>query len=776
MFLLLAVCMLGISCQKEEPSGKEEPGAENPSVPDKTPETVTVEVSLDDAAVKSFTDSEGLRWQAGDRLVCSGGIDLTSEALKAEDITGDGTKAVFTFDGSLTSEDRKVWFHSTTCNSATVEFPDRQTQSAAGEMNPEYIFLHSGTEVMDIHKGEELHIGMKIAGSIFRFIPYTAEYNDEKIVSVTLSSSSPLAGTVEYNRVEGTYKAVAEGSPASVTVSLGTALSLDGVTSMDSGKGIYMAVPATAAPVSGYKYEVETDVARYVFDAGDVQFSVDGNVLRNVPLNMDRDDVARQVPAPGIYDASGYAAFAEAVNAGGDLSAWTDEAGEVNLYADLEQDDNYVYINEFSGVFNGNGHRIVCNRKSRPLFNVIAEGAVVKNLIAAGTYTGLENQGEQAFASFARINKGTIENCINETSGELTSTVAVAFGGFVGQNGGLIKDCTNKGSILLTMSKTAGLVCYGGGFAAYGHLSDGSKSGKFENCVNQGTVQIMVTENASLVRTGFGGICGVVVADGVSFIGCTNEGTVARIDSGAANNTCASSVGGILGRSAIHNTSNPHWLDMEGNIKRFNTSFTDCSNSGIVINSVRNGHQFTQDSATNEKGNKKCSAGGIVGALVGKTTDPSVLTSCSNTGEIYVGFNTNNNSHVAGGLVGMVRDAKLTGCVSTGKVAPYKTNIAGPLGGMIGHVLTGVDISAGKAKPVILVKTVSNPTKWSYGLVCGTINTGGNTTISDLIVGGSISVNGTLKEINADTFGNFICVNAHFSSYNMTVTGCTWAE
>lgn len=773
MFLLLAVCMLGISCQKEEPSGNEEPGVDNPSVPDKTPETVTVEVSLDDAAVKSFTDSEGLRWQAGDRLVCSGGIDLTSEALKAEDITGDGTKAVFTFDGSLTSEDRKVWFHSTTCNSATVEFPDRQTQSAAGEMNPEYIFLHSGTEAMDIHKGEELHIVMKIAGSIFRFIPYTAEYNDEKIVSVTLSSSSPLAGTVEYNRVEGTYKAVAEGSPASVTVSLGTALSLDGVTSMDSGKGVYMAVPATDAPVSGYKYEVETDVARYVFDAGDGQLAVAGNVVRNVPLNMDRDDVARQMLAPGIYDAAGYAAFAEAVNAGGDLSAWTDEVGEVNLYADLEQDGNYIYVNEFSGIFNGNGHRIVCNRKSRPLFNVIAEGAVVKNLTAAGTYTGLENQGEQAFASFARINKGTIENCINETSGELTSTVPVAFGGFVGQNGGLIKDCTNKGSILLTMSTTPGLVCYGGGFAAYGHLSDGSKSGKFENCVNQGTVEIMVTENASLVRTGFGGICGVVVADGVSFIGCTNEGTVARIDNGAANNTCASSVGGILGRSARHHNS-AEFVDMDGNLGRYNTSFTGCSNSGTVINAVRNGHNFKSQSS-DELGNKKCSAGGIVGALVGKTANPSVLSGCINSGEVYSGFNTNNNSHVTGGLVGMVRDANLVDCVSTGKVASYESNISGPAGGFIGFVLANVTVSGGEARPEVSVKKVASPSLWSYGLVIGCVRTNGNTSISDVKTGGSISVNGTPETITADNFEDFLCVNKHFTC-NPTVTGCTWAE
>ena len=118
-----------------------------------------------------------------------------------------------------------------------------------------------------------------------------------------------------------------------------------------------------------------------------------------------------RVAAPGIYNVAGYNAFAKAVNAG-DYSAWKDNEGVVNLYADITSDENYTYISNFDGTFDGNGHTITCTKKTRPLFNNLAKTAVVKNLTTAGTYTGFENQGEQAFASFARVNLGHIYKCM----------------------------------------------------------------------------------------------------------------------------------------------------------------------------------------------------------------------------------------------------------------------------------------------------------------------------------------------------------------------------
>ncbi|HJJ83123.1 MAG TPA: hypothetical protein O0X61_00980, partial [Methanocorpusculum sp.] len=401
--------------------------------------------------------------------------------------------------------------------------------------------------------------------------------------------------------------------------------------------------------------------------------------------------------------------------------------------------------------------------------------AVVKNLTTAGTYTGFENQGEQAFASFARVNKGLIEKCTNETNGDLSTKSSIAFGGFVGQNGGTISDCENKGDLLLTVKATS-LVCYGGGFAAYGHLSDKTSPGQFTDCVNSGDVKVTVVKEGetecTITRTGFGGICGVVICDGVVFDNCTNSGTVARIDSGAGNNTCASAVGGILGRSAIHNSSYLYWLDMDGNTGSYNTKFTDCTNEGEVINSVRNGHNFkSQDS--DEKGNKKVGTGGIVGALVSKSSDPAVFTRCSNTGSVKAGYNASNNSHVAGGLAGMVRNATFTDCSSTGTVSVYgESNICGPMGGFVGFALTGVTISGGTAKPSITLKTVSSPSLYSYGLLVGTSRA--TFSASNVQAGGSIKVNGTEK-VSSSTFADYLSWNKHFS-VTPTFTNCTWAN
>ena len=549
------------------------------------------------------------------------------------------------------------------------------------------------------------------------------DYDNDNIRSVSVKSlgTEPLSGAFDATfGAEGCTLAPAEGTAS-------TEVTLDcGAQGVAKGTPVVVALPA-GTYASGLVITI-TDVNGHVkTQKAATELELKAGYVYTATL---------RVAAPGIYNVAGYNAFAADVNAG-DYSAWVGEDGEVNLYADLVSDENYTYISSFGGTFDGNDHTITCNNKTRPLFNNLTSEAVVKNLTTAGTYTGFENQGEQAFASFARVNLGKIQYCTNETSGNLSTKASIAFGGFVGQNGGTILYCENKGDLLLTV-KAANLVCYGGGFAAYGHLSDKSA---------------------------------VVICDGVVFDNCTNSGTVSRIDSGAGNNTCASAVGGILGRSAIHNSSYLYWLDMDGNTGSYNTKFTDCTNEGEVINSVRNGHNFDYEGP--EKGNRKVGTGGIVGALVSKSTDPAVFTRCSNTGSVKAGYNASNNSHVAGGLAGMVRNAKFTDCESTGTISVYgESNICGPMGGFVGFALTGVTISGGTAKPSITLKTVSSLTKWSYGLLIGVSKE--TFSASDVMIGGSIKVNGTEK-VSSTNFADYLSWNKHFT-VTPTFTNCTWAN
>ena len=751
---LALIASAAVSCVKEDMTDNDTPVVEGKTL---VLEAVApADVTADPLGTKTTMVPNGenysVNWSANDAIsvngVASSSIEIAAGNAKSATFTVSGVEApcCAVYPAAVASDFKTA--------SALVDLPTIQKYTE-GSFDP-------AAAVMLGYMEEEGTLSFSHAMAyLYLTINTVDDYDNDNIKTVTVKSlgTEPMSGAFDVTfGSEGCTMAPAEG-----TVS--TEVTLDcGAQGVAKGTPVVVALPA--GTYSGLIITI-TDV------------NGDTKTLKNTwSHELAAGHVyttTLRVAAPGIYNVAGYNAFAAAVNAG-DYSAWVNpQDDEVNLYADITSDVNYTYISNFAGTFDGNGHTITCTEKNSPLFNTLAKTAVVKNLTTAGTYKGFSNQGEQAFASFARVNLGTIQKCTNTTSGDLSTKASIAFGGFVGQNGGTIQDCTNEGDILLTV-RAAGLVCYGGGFAAYGHTSDKSAAGKFVNCENNGDVKVTVvkegTTECTITRTGFGGICGVVICDGVIFDGCINSGTVARIDSGAGNNTCASAVGGILGRSAIHNSSYLYWLDMDGNTGSYNTKFTDCTNEGEVINSVRNGHNFkSQDS--DEKGNKKVGTGGIVGALVSKSSDPAVFTRCKNTGSVKAGYNASNNSHVAGGLAGMVRNATFTDCESTGSISVYGDgNICGPMGGFVGFALAGVNISGGTAKPSITLKTVSSPSLYSYGLLVGTARA--TFSASDAYAGGSIKVNGTEK-VTSENFAEYLCFNKHFS-VTPTFTNCNWAE
>lgn len=289
MMAALAATAAMTACQQEniEPDAQEQ-------------ETVEVKVTIGEQT-KGFTDLEGITWEVGDQIKYAGGVELTSEPLTAEKISADGYTASFTFAALLNEVDRTGWFCSTKChptNNNEVEFTlgsgsgNIYTQEVAGEMNSRYLFLHSGTGLVQIKAGETPEISMDVVGTIFRVIPYTTTYNDESVLSVKLESETDLVGTVAYDRGGGTYRGVNDinwQKFKNVKVNLGTPFSLDGVLSAEDSKGIYLAVAATTAavPLDGYQYIVETDKATYTFDAMDKTLVVDENVVKNVKLNLD---------------------------------------------------------------------------------------------------------------------------------------------------------------------------------------------------------------------------------------------------------------------------------------------------------------------------------------------------------------------------------------------------------------------------------------------------------------------------------------------------------
>lgn len=357
----MGMAALAVSCKQEglEPVAPEEG------------QTIKVEVSLGETLKGTFTDSEGLRWEAGDQLKYAGGATLISSPLAAEDITGEGSVASFTFPAELTSVDRNGWFVSTnnhSTNEVEVEYTlgvdggNVYTQDNAGEMNHRRLFLHSGLTTMNIAKGQEkITVKMDICGTILRAMPYTTKYNDETVQSVSLASNSYIVGTVAYDRGADAYKPINGNDYTgdcidwkkynNVIVNLGNAFSLSGVVDKETSKGIYIPIAASykGFPYKGYKYVVTTDKAQYVFDAMDKTLAAGENVVKNVYLNLDnatrqehasgtlRYDVHLQdVTAPASESADNYCGYSVAMTKEGEAAEVKREGPE---YYDLYYKD-----------------------------------------------------------------------------------------------------------------------------------------------------------------------------------------------------------------------------------------------------------------------------------------------------------------------------------------------------------------------------------------------------------------------------------------------------
>lgn len=270
--------------------------------PDNTQEYCIVKVGMSKATKGSLTDAEGIKWAVGDQIKYAGGVELTSEALTTEDIEDDGYTANFKFPAALNEVNRTGWFSSTKNhpgNHNEVEFTlgtegcNVYSQAVAGEMNSRYLFLHSGTGLVNITQGEAPVVNMDIAGAIFRIMPYTETYNDEKIqyVELTGKNTNGIVGTVAYDRGAGTYKGANDINWRNynfVRINLDEPFALTNANSRENSKGVYMAIARTTEthPIEGYTITVKTDKATYTFSSDD-NLVVGENELRNVYLKLE---------------------------------------------------------------------------------------------------------------------------------------------------------------------------------------------------------------------------------------------------------------------------------------------------------------------------------------------------------------------------------------------------------------------------------------------------------------------------------------------------------
>ena len=183
----------------------------------------------------------------------------------------------------------------------------------------------------------------------------------------------------------------------------------------------------------GYCYLFNVNISR------DAELQIEG--IETITMNS-RVDVAAidvQKARLGIYTLEDLKAFRDAVNNRGDLARWTSrdtETGKdvINLYMDIDlKNEEWIPIQSFDGIFNGNGHTI-------------------SNLNLSAT----KPSGYLGFFSAANSNSEIKGLTIDGVTMTGDNRPVGAIGAIAGQSYGSITDCHLKGRIQLIAGQYAG--------------------------------------------------------------------------------------------------------------------------------------------------------------------------------------------------------------------------------------------------------------------------------------------------------------------------------
>ena len=254
---------------------------------------------------------------------------------------------------------------------------------------------------------------------------------------------------------------------------------------------------------------------------------------------QEQQEPAPETPAPQMTSSGGAApmlAAAGAVQNIGTAEAFAamEPSGNYQLTADITVTAPYgndiTGFTGFTGTFDGNGHTVTLNITASTanvgLFSKLAGGAVVKNVITAGSISSKgSNVGGIAGSADTVAGDVTIENCKNtaaitgkeEVGGILgcctdnahsvtitgcvnTGTISGTrkLGGICGnlENAHFIKNCYNSGTV--TGSAIGGIL--GRGARGYSSTTD---TPILENCYNVGDIVYSGTNGSAIVGTGY---------------------------------------------------------------------------------------------------------------------------------------------------------------------------------------------------------------------------------------------------------------------------------
>ena len=774
-YIVLAAMLAFAGCMKEEPAQTLEPETKGYTIEATSGSAASTKTTLVDNG-----DHYSVNWTSTDVISVNG-----QESVELSFTPETANKALFTFADAVETPYHSVYpasaymAESLAEGKATVVIPAEQTYAEGDfDANAAIMLGYSETAGKLTFEHAVAYMQIKVTTTDGAYV---------KSVSIQGNAEETMSGEFTADFANATLvNDSKDGSKVSVVCEAG----------FESGKEVIIAIPAreyasgvsvTLTDVNGHSKLLKSTVA----------FNAAKGVVYSTEMEL---------KPKGIWGVNDYIAFANAVNAG-DYSAFVGEDDEVNLMADITlESGNFKYVSvEFNGIFDGNGHTLTSPERTTPLFAEIGAEGVVKNLNTAGTYSSFANGYWCGASSFAKINRGLIENCNNSVNTELDYSApaenGLVLGCFVGQNGGTIKNCKNTGYTrvnatlgTIAANTTFSTPCIAGGFAAIGHTVStkpgenavgytdhtGVTPGKFEKCVNEGELKITVVGPARKTTvSAVGGICGLVVLDGVEFEGCSNSGNVLRISNGEGSNDGSSCVGGILGQGVqSHSSGNPHCVEAN---KGYNTTITNCTNSGTILHNARYSAVIEiSGTGADGKAARHATAGGIVGLINGRSDAKATVTGCTNSGIVTDGWS--GQRHFIGGISGYSKNATFTNNVMTGSLESYQGLSIGVAGGIVGAAYEGVTVSGGSSKPSFNCVGTSN-VDLCAGLCVGVSL--GNVSVSDVKVGvgatakiKSKNVESTITKDNYKVYNELINTTTagDNTNYTTTVTNVNWVD
>lgn len=226
---------------------------------------------------------------------------------------------------------------------------------------------------------------------------------------------------------------------------------------------------------------------------------------------QEQQEPAPETPAPQMTRSGGAAlALAEGTVSSAKEFAAMDASGSYTLTKDIIVTEPYAY--DFIGTFDGNGHTvtldITASTANVGLFSKLAGGAVVKNVITAGSVTTTGKKCVAGIAGYATDNV-KIENCKNTASITGNKNVGGILGEAYNNEESIsvgIKNCANEGAVNGTGSAVGGIVgkmegqnsiidCYNRGnitgfnnYAGIVGQSTGALVATIKNCYSVGAV------------------------------------------------------------------------------------------------------------------------------------------------------------------------------------------------------------------------------------------------------------------------------------------------